>query len=90
MESGETGHHRVFRARVDASGRIVIPAESRLRKKVKEGDTLVVEEDDNSVRIKTLDDAIRDAQDYFCKVIPADVDLADELIAERRADAARD
>jgi AbrB family looped-hinge helix DNA binding protein len=75
---------------VDASGRIVIPAESRLRKQVKEGDVLVVEEDDNSVRIKTLDDAIREAQEYFRKVIPADLDLVAELIAERRAEAARE
>jgi AbrB family looped-hinge helix DNA binding protein len=90
MQSEETGHHKVFRAKVDASGRIVIPAESRLRKQVKEGDVLVVEEDDNSIRIKTLDDAIRDAQAYFRTVIPSDVDLVDELIAERRAEAARE
>jgi AbrB family looped-hinge helix DNA binding protein len=90
VDSGQTGHHKVFRTKVDASGRIVIPAESRLRKQVKEGDVLVVEEDDNSVRIKTLDDAIREAQEYFRKVIPSDVDLVDELIAERRAEAARE
>ncbi len=90
MQTGETGRHRVFRARVDASGRIVIPAESRLRKQVKEGDVLVVEEDDSGVRLSTLDDAIRNAQEYFGKVIPADVRLVDELIAERKAEAARE
>ena len=90
MQSEHTGHHKVFRARVDASGRIVIPAESRLRKQVKEGDVLVVEEDDTSVRIKTLDDAVRDAQAYFRKVISPEVDLVSELIADRRAEAARE
>ena len=90
MEVQGQGRHKVFRARVDASGRVVIPAESRLRKQVKEGDTVVFEEDDEGVRIKTLDDAIREAQAYFRKVIPADVDLVAELIAERRAEAARE
>lgn len=86
----DTGQHRVFRARVDASGRIVIPAESRLRKQLKEGDVLVVEEDDAGVHLRTLDEAIRAAQAYFQGVIPNDVRLVDELIAERRAEAARE
>jgi AbrB family looped-hinge helix DNA binding protein len=90
VQSENTGQHKVFRARVDASGRIVIPAESRLRKQVKEGDMLVVEEDDSGVRIKTLEDAIRDAQAYFQKIIPPNVSLVDELIAERRAEAAHE
>jgi AbrB family looped-hinge helix DNA binding protein len=85
-----TGQHKVFRARVDSSGRIVIPAESRLRKQVKEGDLLVVEEDDEGFRIKTLDDAILEAQAYFQSVIPKGVSLVDELIAERRAETARE
>lgn len=90
MQSEFTGQHRVFRARVDASGRIVIPAESKLRKQIKEGDVLVVEEDDNGVRLKTLDDAVRAAQEYFQQVIPKDVSLVDQLIEERRQEAVRE
>ena len=90
VQTESTGPHKVFRARVDASGRIVIPAESRLRKQVKEGDMLVVEEDDSGVRIMTLDDAIHAAQEYFQKVIPKGVSLVDELIEERRQEAARE
>lgn len=90
MQTEITGQHKVFRARVDASGRIVIPAESRLRKQVKEGDLLVVEEDDSGIRLKTLDDAVREAQAYFAKVIPKGVSLVDELIKERRDEAARE
>lgn len=90
VQTESTGEHKVYRARVDASGRIVIPAESRLRKQVKEGDQLIVEEDDKGVRIMTLDDAIREAQAYFQKVIPEGVSLVDELIEERRQEAARE
>jgi AbrB family looped-hinge helix DNA binding protein len=90
MQSEFPGQHRVFRARVDASGRIVIPAESKLRKQIKEGDVLVVEEDDHGVRLKTLDDAVRAAQEYFEQVIPKDVSLVDQLIEERRQEAVRE
>lgn len=81
---------RVFHAKVDASGRIVIPADTRSRNRIKEGDTLVVVEDDHGLHVKSLDHAVAEAQDYFCKMIPPDVNLVDELIAERRAELARE
>jgi AbrB family looped-hinge helix DNA binding protein len=90
MELDSTGYHKVFRARVDASGRIVLPSESRLRKTVKEGDTILVEEDGKGLHLRTIDDAIREAQAYFRSVIPPGVSLVDELIAERRAEAERE
>ena len=86
----ESGEHRVFRGKVDASGRVVIPADARLRKMLREGDTVVMEEDGNSLRIRTIQDVVREAQQYFCGIIPADVSLVDELIAERRAEAERE
>lgn len=90
MQLESLRHHKVFRARIDASGRLVIPAESRLRKQVKDGDILIVEENDDGLRIMTLDDAVREAQAHFQHVIPKGVSLVDELIAERQADAARE
>ena len=68
----------------------MIPAETRSRNRIKEGDTLVVVEDDHGLHVKSLDHAIAEAQDYFCKVIPAEVSLVDELIAERREEAKRE
>jgi AbrB family looped-hinge helix DNA binding protein len=89
MENKEEGH-RVFRARIDASGRIVIPADVRLRHKLKEGDAVVMEEDGDGLRLRSIDDVVRGVQDYFCKLIPAGVSLVDELIAERREEAKRE
>jgi bifunctional DNA-binding transcriptional regulator/antitoxin component of YhaV-PrlF toxin-antitoxin module len=81
---------RVFRAKLDRSGRVVIPADARLRKKLKQGDCIVMEEDGDGLRLRTIEDVVRDAQKYFRSVVPAGVSLVDELIAERREEAKRE
>lgn len=81
---------RAYHTKLDASGRIVIPAEVRQRKKLTEGDTVVVVDDEQGLHVQTLDQAIAEAQAYFCDCIPADVSLVDELIAERREEAKRE
>lgn len=80
----------IYQARVDSSGRIVIPAEARTRNKIKEGDTLVVVEDDHGLHVKSLDQAIADAQAYFKSLAPASRILSKELLADRRSEAERD
>ncbi len=82
--------HRVYRSRIDKSGRIVLPAEVREHLGVGEGDSVLVVQEGESVEILTMREAIRQAQDYFCGLVPADVSLADELIRERREEAARE
>jgi hypothetical protein len=42
------------------------------------------------VTIRSLDDAVAAAQAIMAKVAPPDRVLSDDLIAERRAEAARD
>lgn len=86
----EGQEQRVYHIKLDASGRLVIPAEVRQRNKIREGDTIVVVDDEHGLHVKTLQQAVADAQDYFCQVIPKDVRLVDELIAERREEAARE
>lgn len=81
---------RSYHTKLDASGRIVIPAEVRQRKKLAEGDTIVVVDDETGLHVKTLDQAIAEAQAYFLSHIPDDVSLVDQLIAERRAEAKRE
>lgn len=81
---------RTYHTKLDASGRIVIPAEIRQRRKLTEGDTVVVVEDDHGLHVKTLDQAIAEAQAYFCSRIPENVRLVDQLIADRREEAKRE
>ncbi len=81
---------RTYHTKLDASGRIVIPAEVRQRQKLTEGDTVVVVDEGTGLRVKSLDQAIAEAQAYFCTQIPDSVSLVDQLIAERREEAERE
>lgn len=75
------------KARVDAHGRIVIPAEFRHALDIKEGDSLSVQLDDGELRVFTLRQGIRRAQALVARYVPPGVSLVDELIADRRAEA---
>lgn len=76
--------------KIGPGGRIVIPAEVRSRLNIKTGDTLVLTEAACEIRLSTIEGGIRHAQELIGRYVAADVDLADELIAERRIEAARE
>jgi AbrB family looped-hinge helix DNA binding protein len=88
MESGE--ERRVFGARVDGSGRIVLPAEVRSAFGLKKGTNVTVVQDGAGVHIQTPEQALRAIQEYFQKLVPPGVSLADEIIEEHREEAARE
>lgn len=77
-------------ARVDPSGRIVLPAEVRERLGIKPGDTLVLQDEGIALRVQSYDQALADAQAFCANLAPPEVSLADELIADRRVEAARE
>ena len=79
-----------YSARVDASGRIVIPVELRDRLHICPGDELVVREVAGSLSVKSYHQALADAQAYFSRLAPPGVSMVDELLAERRAEVARE
>ncbi|HLZ83400.1 MAG TPA: hypothetical protein VKQ54_07505 [Caulobacteraceae bacterium] len=79
-----------FRVRVIEGGKIVLPAALRRKHGFDVGKTLVVDDSSGGVTIRSLDDAVAAAQAIMAKVAPPDRLLSDELIAERRAEAARD
>ena len=89
MEANQGIEHRVFSTKIDSSGRVVLPADIRAAMEVSVGDTVQVVLDGGSVQIKSPRQALREAQDYFCKMIPADVNLVDDLLRERREEAER-
>jgi bifunctional DNA-binding transcriptional regulator/antitoxin component of YhaV-PrlF toxin-antitoxin module len=90
MNLEEMAERRVFHARVDAAGRMVLPADSRLRSQVGPGEVVVVSEGPDDTRLMTVAEAVGQAQAYVRSVIPADVDLVQELLDERRAEAVRE
>ena len=79
-----------FHVRVVEGGKIALPAAMRRKYGFDVGKTLVVGEAPGGLTIQSLDDAVAAAQAIMAKVAPADRMLSDELIAERRAEAARE
>jgi AbrB family looped-hinge helix DNA binding protein len=86
MQDGQ----QVYHLKVDASGRIVLPADARQRNHIAEGDTVIITEDAEGLHIKTRDKVLSDAQAYFAKLAPADIRLSEEILRDRRSEAERD
>ncbi len=76
--------------KMGTNGRFVLPVEVRRALGVADGDTLVVRLVDDEVRLATPAAAVRRAQRAVRAYLQEGRSLADELLAERRADAARE
>lgn len=72
-------------------GKLVIPAAMRRTMGISRGDTVVVElVSDGELRVRSLAAAIKEAQALVRKSVGRKRSLADELMRERREDAARE
>jgi AbrB family looped-hinge helix DNA binding protein len=79
------------RARIDQQGCIVIPAECRAAAGLKPGDELLIEPiGRGELRLRTPGRAIEEAQAIVARYASTGRDLVQELIDERRAEAARE
>lgn len=76
--------------RMTEGGRIVIPAEFRRALGLNVGDELLMRLEDGELRLFTLEQGIKRAQETYRKYVPPDRDLVDELIRERHAEAERE
>jgi len=78
-------------ARMNQQGRIVIPAECRAAAGLKPGDELLIETiGEGELRLSTKRQAIKEAQAIVARYLPKGRDLVQELIDERRDEAARE
>lgn len=82
--------HETYRARVDSAGRVLIPATSRQRLGIGQGDEVLVEVDDRGIHITTAAQALKEAQELFSRLKKPGESVVDELIRERREEAARE
>ena len=71
-------------------GKLIIPASFRRKLGIDTGDTVVIEMDEDGLHVRSLSSAVRRAQEIIREFVPDEVSLADELIAERRAEAEHD
>jgi AbrB family looped-hinge helix DNA binding protein len=76
--------------RIAPGGRVVIPAEFRKALGVEVGDDMVMELTNGELRLRSFDAALKRVQEIVRKYVPEGVSLADELIRERREEAARE
>jgi AbrB family looped-hinge helix DNA binding protein len=78
------------RARINESGRMVIPASFRKALGIRAGDEVVLRIEDDELRITTLKLRLERAQRRIRTYVKPGVSLVDELIAERREAAKRE
>jgi AbrB family looped-hinge helix DNA binding protein len=78
------------RMRVNANGRVVIPASYRKALGIKAGDEVILRMEDDELRITTRKRRLDRARRRIRQYVKPGVSLADELIAERREAAKRE
>jgi AbrB family looped-hinge helix DNA binding protein len=85
-----TGNESHSRVRVDAAGRIVIPAEVREHLQIKPGQELLLSEDGRGIHLHTFEQAVAAVQEMFASYRVAGSSVVDELIREREDEARHD
>ena len=80
----------VVKAKVDSQGRVLIPAAIREAMKMKPGGHVAMYLDQDGLHLVTSHIAMERLSREVRKHVPPGVSLADELIADRRAEAARE
>jgi AbrB family looped-hinge helix DNA binding protein len=78
------------RVRVDAAGRIVIPADIRQHLGIEPGQELILHEESQGIRLQTFRQAVKAAQAAFAPYRKPGVGVVDELIREREDEARRE
>ena len=78
------------KTKLGENGRVVIPASYREALGIKTGDDLILELKDGEVRLYTRRQALRRAQALVHRYVPEGTLLSEELIKDRREEAARD
>jgi AbrB family looped-hinge helix DNA binding protein len=78
------------RTRIGAGGRLVIPAEIRRALGLEDGEPVVMRVEDGELRIWTISEGIRRVQERAKPYVTPGKLASDELIAERRAEVARE
>jgi AbrB family looped-hinge helix DNA binding protein len=78
------------KTKMSEGGRVVIPAEFRKALDLKPGDELLLFLDKGEIRLMTPAQAIKKVQEWARSIIPPGVSLVDELLQERREEAARE
>ena len=77
-------------SKIHSGGRLIIPSQIREMLHLDIGDTVIMQVDDGELRVMSQAEGIRRAQVLVEQYIPGDVSLSEDLIAERREQAAKE
>lgn len=78
------------RCRIDPVGRMLIPADIRQQLNIGPGDEVIIEVHDGQMTVSTFQAVLRELQDEIKRHAKPGGSVVDELLAERRNDAARE
>lgn len=78
------------RVRIDKQGSVLIPAPFRRALDIKQGDQVILQMEEDGLLITTMKKRIERAQRRVRKYVKPGISLADELIADRRAEFKRE
>ena len=78
------------KTKLNANGRVVIPAALRRALDLRPGDELIMRVEDGELRLSTRRQALARARRMIRHYIPSDEDLTQSLIDDRRKDAQRE
>lgn len=81
---------KVFTTQVDSQGRILIPASVRKTLSIRPGADLLLSVRGTTLSVETREQRLKAIQKRLAALKPKGVDVADELIRERRREAARE
>jgi len=76
-----------YKAKIGDEGRVLLPLDWRKAVHATSGDELVMRVCDDGLHISTVQQAIARFQKLVAQHVPPDVDLVEELLRERRAEA---
>lgn len=77
----------VMGSKVQDGGRLVVPVELRRELGLQTGTDVILDVVNGALRVRTMEQVIKDVQARVRKYVPEGVSLVDELIADRRAEA---
>jgi AbrB family looped-hinge helix DNA binding protein len=80
----------VIHTKMSEGRRVAIPAEFCQRYGLHPGDPVVLEPTESGIIVRPLDVVIREVQAFFADAAPSEVVLSDELLRDRREEAARE
>lgn len=81
----------VQRGKIVSGGRLQLPADVRKQLGFEDGDAVILEIENNELRVRSQRESVRRLQERFRHLRPTDGTLvSDELIADRRREAERE